>query len=226
MDKTIEAEVAEYIYERLVKLAMPVTQMPLSFHGFIAQLDWINNHPPSSAILPYNRSEFEQAIQLLIGFEQHAKPNAQKSAWTKGTPLSRRSYANAVREHNPQYKGLCKNHTRLCEVFELLHHMPDDFIGYLQLSAVKLIRFNNDDYDEYTPILRARTFEFAIGLAGFDLMNSKNKPLRAYECNLAAYRWEQHCADHHYFTDFSLLINQAEANGIIYLIDHTTFSSA
>ena len=223
MDRTVEGQVAEYIYERLIKLAMPVTKMPLIFQGFIAPLEQRIN-APVTAILPFDRPEFQQAIQLLLGFEQHTKPNSKKSPWLKGTPLSRRSYADAVREHNRQYSGLCRNHTRLCETFDLLAHMPDDFIGYLQLSAIRLKDFDDDEFLE-RGYRNTRIVEFAIGLAGFDLMNSQGKRMAMYERKLVTADWEQHCADHHYFTDFSLLIDQAEANGIIYLIDHTTFST-
>jgi hypothetical protein len=174
-----------------------------------------------------------------MGFEVHTKPNSKKSPWLKGTPLSRRSYADAVREHNKQYAGLCKNHTRLCEMFDLLMYMPDDFIGYLRLNAVKLgineqglmanvahtvDTFLGGELEEFFTRWRRNTIEFAIGLAGFDLMNSSGKKMALYERKQVTADWEQHCAEHHYFTDFSLLLDQAEANGIIYLIDHTTFS--
>jgi hypothetical protein len=215
MEKTIEAHVAEYIYERLVKLAMPVTQMPLTFQGFTAPLERIFIKP-MSAILPFDRPEFQQVIQLLLGLEVHTKPNSMKSDKLIATPLSRRSYSDAIREHNQKYAGLCRNHTRLCELFDLLMYRPDDFIGYLRLTVNNIIYINDH---------REHCIEFAIGLAGVDLMNSSGKKMPAYERKLVKADWERHCADHHYFTDFSLLLDQAQANGIIYLIDHTTFPS-
>jgi hypothetical protein len=211
--KRLENEVVEYLYERMVKQMLPISQMPKTFPAFIGKFVGRTTSPPAEAVLAFNKPEFENLIRLLMNYEQYGKPNKDKSGWNGATPLSRRSYPNAVRKHNNEYKKLCKVHYRICEIFRLLELVPDDFIAYVKVSAALL--GTEDDR-----LHRKIRVEFSIGLGGFDIMGADGKRLPHYKLQQVVNRWEQVCADEQFFSDFSILISKAGLNGIIFLMDY------
>lgn len=205
-------EIVEYIYEKLRSMMMPITEIPATLRVLVSPIKR-DYKSKSGASLAFGRSEFRELIGLLVGFERHGKDPKSRVALNADTSLSRlRTHFGAVRKHDSTRDVVCKNYTRLCELYDFLYLIDEDFIAYMNVFC-----FRSTTGD----LFNTMEIEFSIGLGGFDLVNSDGVVMNYAAQQFVTARWGRICSDCNYFNDFSRLIGTAEMNAILFMMDYT-----
>ncbi len=195
MDKTAESEIIDYLYERMVSLMMPITHMPQTFIAFAAPL--FKPNLEVSSILTFDKSELLRIIRLLVAYEHHSKSFR----------------TSLLKERNVRSK-LCKNNYTLCEFYNFINTVKDDYIAYLMIIA----RVVNSEH----LLGEVRdTIEFSVGLAGFDIIGADNKLMEGQDALEVKKKWEALCIQRGYYSDFSELIGRADAYTNVFKMDYT-----
>lgn len=222
-----ENETVQYLYEKGVKLMMPIMQMPLSFPGFIGQIT-AGRSAQVNSVLAFNRPEFEQFVKALVSFERRSKPMGEKCNSNTSSNISRRSFMNNSGRN--ELHRICQNHPRLAELYDFMGRVDDDFIAYVLFRATKIgmpssFDVYDDDYGTTTKYNLNFGIEFSVGIDGFDLVGPDGRVVDSCKHPLslrAAKRWESVFIDRLYLNDFSglLLTPDKNSNVIIYLADY------
>lgn len=215
MDKTAESEIIDYLYEKMVALMMPITHMPQTFIAFVAPLfkpslqispaPTFDNPVPQhincievSSILTFDKPELRSIIRLLVAYEHHSKPTQKKLL-----PLKKNAHSK-----------LCKNNYTLCEFYNFMLSIKDDYIAYLMVSA--RVVHSETLFNE-----RRDTIEFSVWLSGFDIIGADNKLMQGQDELEVKKKWELLCIQKGYHSDFSTLIGRADAYINIFTMDYT-----
>jgi hypothetical protein len=196
MDKTAESEIIDYLYEKMVALMMPITHIPQTFIAFVAPL--FKPNLELSPILTFDKPELRSIIRLLVAYEHQSKPTQKKLLSLKKNAHSK----------------LCKNNYTLCEFYNFMLSIKDDYIAYLTVGA--RVVHSETLFNE-----RRDTIEFSVWLSGFDIIGADNKLMQGQDELEVKKKWELLCIQKGYHSDFSTLIGRADAYINIFTMDYT-----
>lgn len=189
--KKLESEVVEFLYEYMIRRAIPIVNLPATFKSYIALI--LNNRSSHlSSVIPFDRVEFEEILRMLIIFEKNTIPNDKNEF----------SYIDTRRLEQLDSHGekiLCYNNPRLFELYEFLQMFKTNFIISLKIASARML---------------LNQIEFLITIDGLTLMNG-TKRMDACSTHEIMTLWGDIC-EARGWTDFSILINADGNNFILY----------
>ena len=196
-------ETIEYLYEKIIKLMMPVYQMPASFPAYISPVLSNNLHQGNYSVMPFNRSEFEHVIKLLIGYD-HCNNIVSQSRYN--TNLCYKAF---------RLDDILYNAGILHELLELLEHVDNNFTAYLSISCIV-----TNSYRAMGSSLVRQNIEFSVCLAGFDPIDLNSKSLTGDALRDEIALWDRICIDHDFLHNFSVLVGEYNKSCIVFSADY------
>jgi hypothetical protein len=198
--KKMESEVVEFLYEYIVKRAIPVFTMPATFRSYISKI-FSNHKIRISTVLAFDRDKFEEILNTLIVFEKNTMPiGTYKFTYSDTNILD-----NLDNADGKPIDKLCHNYPRLYELYNFLQIIKTDFIITLNIDVHKTTE--------------TQPYEFSIGIDGLTLMNGSNR-MCEYDVRQSMIMWSDICTINGW-GDFSELIDTDNNNLVIYHMLYT-----